>query len=200
MFLVDSFVYYIPPPQTRQVADDVELATNEKEMRRCNRFSEAVSQIIFVGNEVYDQGFGGNDVINKMKVNFYVLGTCMDAWKDEFAAKQVAPTSSHHKVGGRGRKMPISKHGLKPRPCLTKRFGVVFLLCVFALCSKNTILPSAHKKNSFQILHGHQKPRTPFKTSIPRSAENSPPAQSSPTQNRPAQNLPTKNLPAQPTT
>ena len=50
------------------MADDVELAMNEKEMRRCNRFSEAVSQIIFVGNEVYDQGFGGNHVINKMKM------------------------------------------------------------------------------------------------------------------------------------
>jgi hypothetical protein len=90
MLLVDSFVYYIPPPQARQVANDIELATNEKEMRSCNRFSEAVSQIIFVGNEVYDQGFGGNHVINKMKVYFYVLGTCMDAWKDEFAAKHKA--------------------------------------------------------------------------------------------------------------
>jgi hypothetical protein len=104
MFLVDSFVYYIPPPQTRQVADNVELATNEKEMRRRIQFSEAVSQIIFAGNEVYDQGFEGNLVINKMKVYFYVLGTCMDAWKDEFVAKHVAPISSHRKVGGPGEK------------------------------------------------------------------------------------------------
>jgi hypothetical protein len=93
-----------PTTQTRQVADNVELATNEKEMRRRIQFSEAVSQIIFAGNEVYDQGFEGNLVINKMKVYFYVLGTCMDAWKDEFAAKHVAPISSHHKVGGPGEK------------------------------------------------------------------------------------------------
>ena len=38
----------------------------------------------------------------------------MNAWKDEFAAKHMPPISSHHKVGGGGRKMPISKHGLKP--------------------------------------------------------------------------------------
>ena len=79
---------------------------NEKEMRRRNQFSEAVRQIIFDGNEVYDQGFGGNLVINKMKVYFYVLGMCMNAWNDEFAAKCVAPISSHHKVRGGGRKMP----------------------------------------------------------------------------------------------
>jgi hypothetical protein len=32
------------------------------------------------------------------------------------------------------------------RPYLINMFGFVFVLCAFALCSKNTILPSAHKQ------------------------------------------------------
>jgi hypothetical protein len=70
--------WFVTPPQVRRGAHDVELGSQEGEVRWGSGFGEDVSRVVFTGDETNMQGFGGDSITNEVEVNLDVFGPSME--------------------------------------------------------------------------------------------------------------------------